>query len=174
MAYSPPLPDLHRTQFGFAIFFGGAAHDTIRGIFADFLQPALTVNVLQQRVGVTVGGFGTLYAVKPRHDAVPAPDVSRCVTDTRTENLEFRPRVQLCVGRRRIKVGLFAFVFHIHHLSCGIGWFHLLFGGVQWFPAMVLPTPDLAAGRTAPSRRDVNQRQECSGLLDLVFQRLLY
>ncbi|VGJ02491.1 Uncharacterised protein [Klebsiella pneumoniae] len=101
----------------------------IRRIFADFLQPAL-IYVLQHRVGVAVRGFGTLHAVEPDHDAVQSLALHDGVTDPYLEILEFCPQVQLCVGQHRIKVGLFAFVFHVCHY-CRVSWFALFCGGIR-------------------------------------------
>ena len=101
----------------------------IRRVFADFLQPAF-IDVLQQRVFSTVGGFGTLHAVKADHDAVQRLTLDDGVADTHLEVLEFRPQVQFCVGQHRVKVGLFAFVFHVFHQR-RVSWFALFGGGIR-------------------------------------------
>nr|DAY52783.1 MAG TPA: portal vertex protein [Caudoviricetes sp.] len=107
------FPDFHRTRSGFTAR-GGAAHDVIRCILTDFLQPAF-VHILQQRVFATVGGFRTLHAVKADHDAVQCLTFHDGVTDAHLEILKLRPQIQLRVGQHRVKVGLLAFIFHIDH-----------------------------------------------------------
>nr|DAH07820.1 MAG TPA: hypothetical protein [Caudoviricetes sp.] len=165
------LAHLYRACGGGAVL-GGAAHNVVRRVFADFLQPAL-IHVLQQRVFCAVGGFGALHSVKADHNAVQRLALDNGVTDTHLEVLKFRPQVQLCVGQHRVKVGLFAFIFHVLHQH-RIGRFALFGGGVGGSGNGGANAQAKQLAGLFRNRRDVNQRQKSGGLLDLVFQRLLH
>ena len=90
-------------------FAGGFAvlQHTLRGIVAVLLQPA-DVDVLEQRVGGTVGGGGGAGTVEADHDAVECLALEDGVAQAGLEVRHVRPGVEQGVADGSIEVGLLA------------------------------------------------------------------
>ena len=76
-------------------------------------------------------------------------------------------------GQHRVKVGLLAFIFHIDHQR-RIDRFTLFRGGISGSRNGAANSQPQQLTGLLSHWRDVNQRQESGGLLDLVFQCLLH